>query len=186
MQSIEMMGERLMNEEKDSLIIVLYNLHLLISMALIMFLMGFWTLETHKSEYTYGRGSGLPIAVLIVYIPEVILGLKCNLRLKSVNILCSLGVAYILYKLFYHNFMVKTNAPVTFYSTMAVMAADLFWIAVIEFSMKLREHILQFPQNQWLIPCSTDQETNRTWHILWGILVLGLGIISILISWRLV
>lgn len=175
-----------MDDNKDSPIIVLYNLHSLVTMAAVMFLMGFWTLETHKSEYTYGRGSGLSFAVLIVYIPEVILGLKCNLRLKSVNILCSLGVAYILYKLFYHNFMVKTNAPVTFYSTMAVMAADLFWIVVIEFSQKLREHILQFPQNQWLLPCSTDQETNHTWHILWGILVLGLGIISILISWRLV
>jgi len=69
---------------------------------------------------------------------------------------------------------------------MAIMAADLFWIVMIEFCQKLREHILQFPQNQWLITGSTDPETIRVWHNLWKILVLGLGAISIVISWRIV
>lgn len=175
-----------MDENKDSAIIVLYNVHSLITVALVVFLMGFWTLETHKSEYACGRGSVILLAVLAVYVPEVILGLKYNLRLKSVNILCSLGVAYILYKVFHRYFMTKTNAPITFYSMMAIMAADLFWIVMIEFCQKLREHILQFPQNQWLIPCSTDPETNRVWHNLWRILVLGLGVISFMVNWQIV
>ena len=175
-----------MKNEKDSTIIVLYNLHSLISMSLVMFLLGFWTLETNKNELTYGRSGTMPMAVLIVFLPEVVLSLKCNLRLKAVNILCSVGVACVLYNLFHHYFMVRTNAPITFYLTIAIMAADLLWIVVMEFNQKLREHILMFPQTQWLVPCSTDPETQRLWKNLWLILVLGVGIISIMVSWRLI
>ena len=94
----------------------------------------FWALE--RSNFS-GRGSGMPIAVLLIFLPEVILGMSCNLNTtmggRVFTILSSVVTGWILHKLFYHYFMIRTYAPITYYvenSYWHGIWKVLFWSAV--------------------------------------------------------
>lgn len=50
-----------------------------------------------------------------------------------------------------------------------LMVLGIIWTIVIEFNENLRDHILLFPQPQWLFPNGEDDTENRYWH---GILVV--------------
>lgn len=64
-------------------------------------------------------------------------------------------------------FYIKAEAPIIFGLAIIIMVVCLFWCVVIEYNKDLREHLLMFPQNQWLLPCSEDEQINRILQITW-------------------
>ena len=178
-----------MNRNDGKNIIFLYNLYTLFFYPLSIFLAGFWSLES-QSPNTYGRGGGMPIAVLLIFFPEVIFGLKWNLNQtsggRSFTILCSMVAGWILYKLFYRSYMVRTYAPITYYTEIIMIISGIIWTIVIEFNQTLREHILLFPQDKWLVPNSEDETENSYWHWFWKALFWTMFTLSLLAKFQII
>lgn len=108
-----------------------------------------------------------------MFLPVIIFGLKWGLN-KWFVILCSIGVYGLFYKIGHYFFLVRTEAWITYIGCMLLMSGALVWSVVMEVHEGLQEHILKFPQDQWLVPCSEDKAENKKWQTV----CLILGIIS--------
>lgn len=115
----------------------------------------------------------LTVSVYIIFVPEVILGLKWGLHDTFGNrifiILCTFVDGLILHRLFINLYVTRSTAPITNIIMHILMVLGIIWTIVIEFNENLRDHILLFPQPQWLFPNGEDDTENRYWH---GILVV--------------
>lgn len=160
-------GEISMSRNDGRVVIFLYNLYTLFFYPLSIFMSCFWALEINRA-FPFRHGRGMPIAVLIIFVPEVIFGLKWGLNNtfggRIFTILCSVAAGWILYKLFHRYFMVDTYAPITYYTENIMLVSGIIWTIIIEFNENLRDHILLYPQNQWLVPNAEDDTENSYWH----------------------
>lgn len=161
-----------MNRNDEKTIIFLYNLYALLFYPLAIFLIGFWSLESQSPNL--GRIGAMPLAVLLIFVPEIILGLKWDLNYalggRIFTILCSMTTGWILHKVFDWCYMSKTYAPITYHTQNIMLVSGIIWTAVIEFNQTLRKHILLFPQNKWLVPNSEDETEDRYWNRVWLVL----------------
>lgn len=172
-----------MNDGAESIVIILYNLFCTILIPTVVVLTGIWPIET-ESDFAYGRMGGLPIGALIVFVPEVVFGLKCRMN-RIFTIVCS-GVWFgFLAKMANYFFTVVTAAPITYYSTIGVMLLGLIWSVIIEWNPELKEHILDFPQDQWLVPCSKNSKYIGVFRFIWLMAVISGTIFTLSIKWRL-
>lgn len=81
-----------MNDSNENVLITAYNLFCTILIPAVIILTGIWSLEA-ESDFTHGRTGGLPIGALIVFVPEVIFGLKWKMK-KVFTIPCSNNPKY--------------------------------------------------------------------------------------------
>lgn len=178
-----------MNRNNSKRIIFLYNLYTLFFYPLAIFMASFWSLES-RSPNSYGRGGGMPIAVLLIFLPEVIFGLSWNLNGtlggRIFTILSSMVTGWILYKLFHRSFMVRTYAPITYYTENIMLVTGIIWTAVIEFNQNLREHLLLYPQAKWLVPNAEDETENSYWHGVWQALFWTAVALMFLVIFRII
>lgn len=178
-----------MNQNNSKGIIFLYNLYTLLFYPLAIFMASFWSLES-ASPASYGRGGGTPIAVLLIFLPEVIFGLSWDLNNtlggRIFTILSDMVTGWILYKLFHHSFMVKTYAPITYYIENIMLVFGIIWTIVIEFNQNLREHLLLYPKEKWLVPNAEDETENRYWHGLWQVFFWIAVVLMFLVIFRII
>lgn len=178
-----------MNRNDGKVIIFLYNLYTLFFYPLAIFMSSFWALES-KSPKAYGRGGGMPIAVLLIFLPEVIFGLSWGLNStfggRIFTILSSLATGWILHKLFYRSFMIRAYAPITYYTENIMLVSGIIWTIVIEFNQALRDHLLLYPQEKWLVPNAEDEAENRYWHRFWQVLFWSAIALMFLVIFRIV
>lgn len=165
--------EASMGRNDGRVVIFLYNLYTLFFYPLAIFMASFWALEI-KFSFPFRHGKGMPIAVLIVFLPEVILGLSWGLNNtfggRIFTILSSIAAGWILHKLFHWYFMAETYAPITYYTENIMLVSGIIWTIVIEFNQALRDHLLLYPQDKWLVPNAEDDTENGYWHGLWLVL----------------
>lgn len=156
---------------------------------LAIFLASFWSLES-KSPNSYGRGGGMPIAVIIIFFPEIIFGLRWGLNNtvegRIFTILSSLATGWILNKLFYQYFIISAYAPITYYTENIMLVSGIIWTIVIEFNQALRDHLLLYPQNQCLGPNAEDETENSYWHGFWQVLFWPAVVLMFLVKFRIV
>ena len=162
-----------MRGNDGKVIIFLYNLFMLLLCTAVICLVGVWVLEGNvQSKHI----KAMTISVYIIFVPEVILGLKWGLHDTFGNrifiLLCTFGDALILHRLFNHLYVTRSSAPITNIIMHILMVFGIIWTVVIEFNENLRDHILLFPQAQWLIPNGEDATGNRYWHGIFIGLVL--------------
>ncbi len=178
-----------MNQNDGKTIIFIYNLYLLFFDPLAIFMASFWSLES-KSPNSYGRGGGMPIAVFIIFLPEIVFGLKWNLNCtfggKIFTILSSIVIGWILNRLFYSYFMVHTSAPITYYTENVLLASGVIWTAIIEFNQNLRNHLLLYPPNESLDPHSEDETENSYWRGFSYMLFCVVLVILLLVVFRII
>lgn len=159
-----------MGRNDGKVIIFLYNLYMLFLCPLLIFLAGLWSVESDVHKH----GGSMVTAVLIIFIPEVIFGLSWGLNKtfggRIFTILCSMAAGWIVHKLLYHYFVERAYAPITYYTTNTMLVLGIIWTIVIEFSQALRDHLLLFPQEKWLVPNAEDDTENSYWHKLWLVL----------------
>ena len=160
-----------MDKSDGKVIIFLYNLYMLFFYPMAIFMTHIWSLE--RTNFS-GRGSGMPIAVLLIFLPEILLSMGCNLNTtlggRIFTILSSVVTGWILHKLFHHYFMIKTYAPITYYVENIMLVSGIIWTIVIEFNQNLREHLLLYPKEQRLVPNAEDETENWYWHMIWKVL----------------
>ena len=163
-----------MYRNEGKVIIFLFNLFMLLLFTLVICLVGVWTLECNVMSKHI---RALTISVYIIFLPEVILGLKWGLHDTFGNrifiILCTLVDALILHRLFNHLYVTRSTAPITNMIMHILMVFGIIWTIVIEFNEDLRDHILLFPQPQWLIPNGEDDTENRSWHGILAVLAVA-------------
>lgn len=164
-----------MSRNDGRIVIFLYNLYMLFFCPFAIFMASFWTIEAKSSfPFSYRHGRGTPFAVVIIFLPEIILGLSWGLNKtfggRIFTILCSMAAGWILHKLFHWYFMVKTNTPITYYIENAMLVSGIIWTIVIEFNQALRDHLLLYPQDKWLTPNAEDDTENSYWHGVWLVL----------------
>ena len=159
-----------MYRNEGKVIIFLFNLSLILLWITAICLIGVWTLEGNVMSKHI---RALTISVFIIFLPEVILGLKLDLHDTFGNrifiILCTFADALILHKLFNHLYVARSTAPIT----NILMVFGIIWTIVIEFNENLRDHILLFSQAQWLIPNGEDDTENRYWHGVFIVLLVA-------------
>lgn len=106
-----------MGRNDGRVVIILYNLYMLFLCPLLVFLAGLWSVEANVHKH----GGSMVTAVLIVFTPEVVFGLKWDLNKtfggRLFTILCSMVTGWIVHKLLYHYFVVRAYAPITYYTT---------------------------------------------------------------------
>ncbi|MCM1112647.1 MAG: hypothetical protein NC399_05275 [Muribaculum sp.] len=154
-----------MNRNAGKEIIFFYNLYILFFYPVSIFMIHGWSLE--RTNFS-GRGSGMPIVVLLIFLPEILLSMGCHLNTtlggRIFTILSSMVTGWILNKLFHHYFMIKTFAPITYYAENIMLVSGIIWTIVIEFNQNLRNHLLLYPKEQRLVPNAEDETENRYWH----------------------
>lgn len=163
-----------MRRNDGKVAIFLFNLFMLLLFTLVICLVGVWILEGNiQSKHI----KALTFSVYIIFVPEVILGLKWGIHETFGNrifiILCTLGDALILHRLFNHLYVTRSTAPITNIIIHILMVFGIIWTVVIEFNEDLRDHILLFPQPQWLIPNGEDETENRYWHGILAVLAVA-------------
>lgn len=162
-----------MRRNDGRVVIFLYNLYMLFFYPLTIFMASFWSMEIERA-FPFRHGRGMPIAALIIFLPEVIFGLKWGLNNtfggRIFTILCSVVAGWILHILFRKYFMVDTYAPITYYVENALLVFGIIWTIVIEFNQPLRDHILLYPQDKWLVPNAENDTENSYWHRIWLVL----------------
>lgn len=159
-----------MGKNDGKAVIFLYNLFMLLLCTLVICLVGVWGLE---GNVQIKHIKALTVSVYIIFVPEVMLGLKWGLHDTFGNrifiILCTFVDGLILHRLFINLYVTRSTAPITNIIMHILMVLGIIWTIVIEFNENLRDHILLFPQPQWLFPNGEDDTENRYWH---GILVV--------------
>ena len=159
-----------MRRNDGRVIILLYNLYMLFLCPLLIFLAGLWSVESN----VYKHGGSMVTAVLIIFIPEVIFGLKWDLHKtfggRIFTILCSIAAGWIVHKLLHHYFVVRAYAPITYYATHILLVLGIIWTIVIEFNENLRDHLLLYPQEKWLVPNAESETENSYWSGCWQVL----------------
>ena len=178
-----------MSRNDGRVIIFLYNLYMLFFFPLAIFMTSFRSLES-KSPKSYGRGAGMPIAVLLIFLPEVIFGLSWGLNKtfggRIFTILSSMATGWILHKLFYRSFIEGAYAPITYYVENAMLVIGIAWTIVIEFNQPLRDHILLYPREKWLVPNAEDETEDGYWHGFWKVLFWSAVALMFLVIFRIV
>lgn len=100
-----------------------------------------------ESGVRHGKAAGLPIAVILAFLPLVLFGLK--------------------WKMAYYFFYDKTNSPIVYYSSVVVNITALMWSIIVKEYKPLEEHILKYRQDQWLVPCSENYKENKVLRSIW-------------------
>ena len=153
-----------MGRNDGRVVIFLYNLFVLFFYPVLIFLGGFWSIEAKVHN---GHTVGV-VAVLLIFLPEIIFGLKWGLNStfggRIFTILSSIGAALILHLILRQYYMVRVQAPITYYTTHVLLILGIIWTIVIEFNENLRDHILLYPQEQWLVPNAEDDTERSYWH----------------------
>ena len=80
-------------------------------------------------------------------------------------------------------FAVVTNAPITYYGTVCIVLFGLMWSIVMELKQELKEFILEFPQEYWLVPCSNSSRYNKVFRFIWLVGVVLGTIFLLMIKW---
>lgn len=178
-----------MNRNTGKVIIFLYNLYMLFFFPLAIFMASFWSLES-KSPKSYGRGGGMPIAVLLIFLPEVIFGLSWGLNNtfggRIFTILSSMVTGWILHKLFHYYFIVRAYAPITYYVENTMLVIGIIWTIVIEFNQALRDHLLLYPKDKWLVPNAEDDTEDSYWNWFWKLLFWSSVVLMFLVVFRII
>lgn len=76
-----------------------------------------------------------------------------------------------------------TIAPITYYGTLGIALTGMIWSIVIELNSCLRKHILMFPEDQWLVPCSNNRKYNNVFRTIWIVAVIIAAVFSLAITW---
>lgn len=126
-----------MNRNEGKGIIFFYNLCTLFFYPVSIFMIRVWSLE--RTDFS-GRGSGMPIVALLIFLPEIF------------------------NKLFHHYFMIRTFSPITYYAENIMFVSGIIWTIIMEFNQNLRDHLLLYPKEQRLVPNAEDETENRYWH----------------------
>ena len=142
-------------------IILIWNIYLTILIPFVVLLSGIWHLE---SGVRHGKAAGLPIAVILAFLPLVLFGLK--------------------WKMEYYFFYDKTNSPIVYYSSVIVNITALLWSIIVKEYKPLEEHILKYRQDQWLVPCSENYKENKVLRSIWLVCFIGTVVFSFVCQWR--
>ena len=154
-----------MNDDNENVLIIAYNLFCTILIPAVIVLIGIWSLES-ESDFTHGRTGGLPMGALTVFVPEVIFGLKWKMK-RAFTISCCIAWCIFLLKMAHYFFAVVTNASITYYGTVCIVLLGLMWSIVMELKQELKEDLLGFPQEHWLVPCSNSSRYNKVFRFIW-------------------
>lgn len=119
---------------------------------------------------------------LTVFVPEVILGLKWKMK-RAFTIPCCIAWCIFLLKMAHYFFAVVTNAPITYYGTVCIVLSGLMWSIVMELKQELKEYLLGFPQEYWLVPCSNSSRYNKVFRFIWLVGVVLGTIFLLMIKW---
>ena len=76
-----------------------------------------------------------------------------------------------------------TNAPITYYGTVCIVLSGLMWSIVMELKQELKEYLLGFPQEYWLVPCSNSSRYNKVFRFIWLVGVVLGTIFLLMIKW---
>lgn len=141
-------------------IILIWNIYLTVLIPFVVLLSGIWHLE---SGVRHGKAAGLPIAVILAFLPLVLFGLK--------------------WKMAYYFFYDKTNSPIVYYSSVVVNITALMWSIIVKEYKPLEEHILKYRQDQWLVPCSENYKENKVLRSIWLVCFIGTVVFSFVCQW---
>ena len=109
-------------------IILIWNIYLTILIPFVVLLSGIWHLE---SGVRHGKAAGLPIAVILAFLPLVLFGLKW--KMDSTFIIIASCVWFIfMWKMAYYFFYDKTNSPIVYYSSVVVNITALMWSIIVK------------------------------------------------------
>ena len=158
-----------MDDNEGKFIIFLWNLYVLFFYPLAIFSSTLWSIEI-SGNYPSVINRGVPIVVLASFFPEMVVGLKWNLNSKMFIIISSIVDGLILNRFLHYYLMGLTYAPNTYWILNSMLVLGLVWGIVIEYSQPLKEHILKYPESQWLFPHTEDEEQNEIWQFIWKIL----------------
>ena len=139
-------------------IILIWNIYLTILIPFVVLLSGIWHLE---SGVRNGKAAGLPIAVILAFLPLVLFGLKWKMD-------------------FFYD---KTNSPIVYYSSVIVNITALLWSIIVKEYKPLEEHILKYRQDQWLVPCSENYKENKVLRSIWLVCFIGTVVFSFVCQW---
>lgn len=170
-----------MNDDNENVLIIAYNLFCTILIPAVIVLTGIWSLES-ESDFTHGRTGGLPMGALTVFVPEVIFGLKWKMK-RAFTISCCIAWCIFLLKMAHYFFAVVTNASITYYGKVCIVLFGLMWSIVMELKQELKEYILEFPQEYWLVPCSNSSRYNKVFRFIWLVGVVLGTIFLLMIKW---
>jgi hypothetical protein len=53
----------------------------------------------------------------------------------------------------------------------------------MELNLGLREHLWEFPQEQWLVPCSNNSRYNSLFRFIWLVTVVLGTIFTLTVKW---
>ena len=94
---------------------------------------------------------------------------------EDVSSVCCIAWCIFLLKMAHYFFAVVTNAPITYYGTVCIVLFGLMWSIVMELKQELKEYLLGFPQEYWLVPCSNSSRYNKVFRFIWLVgVVLGM------------
>lgn len=150
---------------KSKIVILFWNIYLTMFVPFAFSLITVWHLES-DSDFTHGRTSALPAGIIIVFVPLVVFGLKWGMDRTFTIVVCCAWFAFI-WKMIYYFFVCITYAPVVYYCTLMINITALIWSIAIKVYSPLQKYILQYPQEQWLLPHSENNSLNRILRTIW-------------------
>ena len=100
-------------------IILIWNIYLTILIPFVVLLSGIWHLE---SGVRHGKAAGLPIAVILAFLPLVLFGLKWKMD-STFTIIASCVWFIFMWKMAYYFFYDKTNSPIVYTN----LWRNIFW-----------------------------------------------------------
>lgn len=151
----------------------------LLYIPFVVLLSGIWHLE---SGVRHGKAAGLPIAVILAFLPLVLFGLKWKMD-STFTIIASCVWFIFMWKMAYYFFYDKTNSPIVYYSSVVVNITALMWSIIVKEYKPLEEHILKYRQDQWLVPCSENYKENKVLRSIWLVCFIGTVVFSFVCQW---
>ena len=102
---------------------------------------------------------------------------------RAFTIPCCIAWCIFLLKMAHYFFAVVTNAPITYYGTVCIVLFGLMWSIVMELKQELKEYLLGFPQEYWLVPCSNSSRYNKVFRFIWLVGVVFGTIFLLMVKW---
>ncbi|MGY3724199.1 hypothetical protein [Granulicatella balaenopterae] len=162
-------GTDFYGEESDSWLVHLWNFYAaVISPAVV------WLMVLFKSEIQLEAGmrvSMLTFGALGIFIPLVIFHLKYEFH-PAISVVGTLSFLAIFVRLAVYFFIQRYQAPLTFWGVVVVLVSGAVWSIVIECNHTLTWHLQDFPQNEWLFPCSHNVYNQRFYKGMWLVLLV--------------